>query len=225
MQLKYENLLAVKSTGLLPVFGYALIAALALGLGIGGFVAWKWTAGAHAMKENAQLRADAKQWADIAAQQRKNTTDQAAAIDAAIGRLNAISQGREDDREAIRKFAEQLGASLERVGAANPALRDLDLGADFLRHWNEANAGPGAAAPATGPAGEPGAALPAAPACNQREPAGDPRAARQGGSAVSRLPKRERAPDRNGARMACDGVELVLQGRRGGGQQTGRLHG
>nr|HMM25710.1 hypothetical protein [Pseudoxanthomonas mexicana] len=62
MQLKYENLLAVKSTGLLPVFGYALVAALALGLGIGGFVAWKWTAGAHAMKENAQLRADAKQW-------------------------------------------------------------------------------------------------------------------------------------------------------------------
>ena len=224
MQLKLEDLAAVKSTGLLPVFGYALVAALLLGLGVGGFVAWKWTAGAQALEENAQLRADAKQWAQIADQQRKNTTEQAAAIDAAIGRLNAISQGREDDREAIRKFAEQLSVSLEKVGAANPALRDLDLGADFLRHWNEANAGPGAAAPAAGAAGEPGAAVPAAPSRDQRQPAGDPGTARQGGGALSRLSQRERAPDRDSARMASNGMELVLQGRSSRGQQAGRLH-
>ncbi|HZF99153.1 MAG TPA: hypothetical protein VEY92_13115, partial [Pseudoxanthomonas sp.] len=178
MQLKLKGLTAVKSTGLLPTFGYALVAALLFGLGVGGFVAWKWTAGTQAMKENTQLRVDAREWAEIAAQQRKNTTDQAAAINAAVGRLNAISQGREDDREAIRKFAEQLGASLEKVGAANPALRDLDLGDDFLRHWNEANAGPGATVPASGATGKPGAALPAATACHQRKPAGDLGAAR-----------------------------------------------
>ena len=50
MQLKLEDLAAVKTTGLLPVFGYALVAALLLGLGVGGFVAWKWTAGAQALE-------------------------------------------------------------------------------------------------------------------------------------------------------------------------------
>ena len=225
MQLKLDDLAAVKSTGLLPVFGYALVAALLLGLGVGGFVGWKWTAGSYAMKENAQLRSAAKGWADIAKQQRQTTTDQAAAIDAAIGRLNTISQGREDDREAIRKFAEQLGTSLDKVAAANPALRDLDLGADFMRHWNEANAGPGAAIPATGPAREPGATVPATTPAVERRAPGGAGAARQGSGAVSRLPQRERAADRDGARVARNGVALVLRRGRGAGQQAGRLHG
>lgn len=225
MQLKLEDLTAVKSTGLLPVFGYALVAALLLGLGVGGFVAWKWTAGAQAMKENTQLRSEAKQWAEIAATQRKNTTEQAAAIDAAIGRLNAISQGREDDREALRKFAAQLDAGLQQLGKDNPALRDIDLGADFLRHWNEANAGPGAAPAAAGPTGQPGAAVPRAAACDQRKPAGDPCPARQGSGAVPRLPQRERAADRDGAGMARDRMALVLRRDPEAGKQARRLHG
>ena len=225
MQLKLEDLAAAKTTGLLPVFGYALVAALLLGLGVGGFVGWKWKAGAYAMKENAQLRADAKGWADIAKRQRQITTDQAVAIDAAIGRLNTISQGREDDREAIRKFAEQLGTSLDKVAAANPALRDLDLGADFMRHWNEANAGPGAAIPAAGPSSEPGAAVPGAAPAVERSAPGGAGAARQGSSAVPRLPQRKRAADRDGARVARDGVALVLRRGRGAGQQAGWLHG
>lgn len=223
MQLKLDDLAAVKTTGLLPVFGYALVAALLLGLGVGGFVGWKWTAGSYAMKENAQLRADAKGWADIAAQQRKNTTDQAAAIDAAIGRLNTISQGREDDREAIRKFAERLGTSLDKVAAANPALRDLDLGTDFVRHWNEANAGPGPAIPATGPAGEPGAALPGAAPAVERSAPGDPRAARQGSGPLPRLPQRERAADRDREGVAGHRMALVLPGGHLGEKQAGRL--
>lgn len=220
MQLKPADLVAVKSTGLLPVFGYALVAALLLGLGVGGFVGWKWKAGAYAMKENAQLRADAKGWADIAARQRQITTDQAVAIDAAIGRLNTISQGREDDREAIRKFAEQLGTSLDKVAAANPALRDLDLGADFLRHWNEANAGPGAAIPATGPASKPGAALPGAAPAVERVSPGGAGPARQGSSALPRLPQREPAADRDSEGVACDRLELVLPRRCIGRQQA-----
>lgn len=213
MQLKLDELVAVKSTGLLPVFGYALAAALLIGLGFGGFVAWKWTAGAFALKENKTLRADVKTWERTAEQQRQNTVDQAAQIDAAIGRLNAISQAREHDLKAIHRLGEDLRGDLARLAIARPDLRDLDLGPDFLRHWNKANASPGAAIPAAGDAGQPAPAVPAAPAGDQREGAGDRGPARPGSADVLRLPQSQRAAEPGGGRMAGHGLAVVL--RRG----------
>lgn len=220
MQLKQD---ALKSTGLLPVFGYALVAALMVGLGIGGFVAWKWTAGNYALKENTQLRADAEQWARIAAAQRQATIDQAVAFDAALGRLNTISQGREDDRKAIQKFGDALRADMAALAAARPDLRNIDLGAEFLRHWNKANAGPGAAAPAAEHAGEPDSAVPAAPSGDQLNGAGPGGPARPGSAAVPRLPQRERAVDRRGEGVAGNGVAMVLRSRGGDRHEAGRL--
>lgn len=223
MRLTYEDVRAVKSTGLLPVFGYALLVVLLLGLGAGGFVAWKWTAGSQALQENAALRAQAQQWARIADQQRQSTLDQAAAFDAALGRLNAISQDREDDRKAIQQLGEDLRTDLAALAAARPDLRDVDLGNEFLRHWNKANAGPGAAAPTAPPAGEPGAAVPGAATGDQREGTGHRRPARPGSAAVPRLPQRPHAADRSRAGMARDGVALVLRGRSEDRRDAGRL--
>lgn len=185
----------IRTTGVVPV----LIAALLSGLGLGGVGGAQWSAGTQVEAQNTQLRAQAEQWARIAKVQRLRADEQIAAMDAAIARLNAISQGREDDREALRKFAVQLDARLRDLGKRNPALRDLDLGADFLRHWNAANTGPGGAAradpAAPRAAAQPGAAVSAAPAREQREPARGAGPARPGSSPVPRLPQRERAPD------------------------------
>ncbi len=210
MSLKASDLAVVRSTGLLPVFGYALLVAAVAGFVAGAIVAWKWKSSASAISQNAQLRADIKAWESVAREQRQVTADQVVAFGAALGRLNTISQGREDDREENRKWLESRKGERSRVHAAAPALADLDLGPEFLRHWNATNAGPGATVPAALDPTEPGADVSGAADGHGFQSDGNPGAARHRGSHVPRLPEQQAPADRRGHRMGSDGLGLVL---------------
>lgn len=221
MQLSSRDFL---SLSLKPVL-IALAVAVLVGLAVGGVVAWKLTSNSHAAQEVRTLRADAREWADIAQQQRQASVDQAVALDQAIRRLNDISQGREDDKKAIQALGQTLRADLAHLAATRPDLRDIDLGDDFLRHWNAANTEP-AAGPATpGPAAKPEAAVPAASDSQQRQPAGAAGPARHRGPDVSRLPQRQRPLDSSCNAMARNRVALVLRDGGEGPSVRRALHG
>ena len=223
MQLKTADLLAVKSTGLLPVFGYALLLALLVGLSAGGFVAWKWKSGAAAISQNKELKANAAEWKRIAEEQRQIASDNALQFQAALNRLGEISQGREDDRETLRQFMESQRSELQKLFAADPALRSVDAGPDFLRHWNKGNAGPAAAPATTEPAGQPAPAVPGTPAGTQQQPVRPGSEPRRSDGAVPRLPQQPRAAAAGGGRVAGHRVALVLHGGKAGRHRHGRM--
>lgn len=193
--------------------GAALLAGLLVGAGAGGWAAWQWTTGRQAKAEATQLRSDVQNWADTAEQLRAAATDLPLAVDAAVERLNAISQQREQDRAALRKFAAGLEADLARLRADHPDLRQLDLGADFLRHWNRANAGAdlGSDPAATGATAQPGAAVPEPAVGDGQYAPGPAGGARPGSGPVSRLPQRQCPADPSCTGMAGDGLALVLR--------------
>ena len=223
MQLKAADLVAVKSTGLLPVFGYALLAALLFGWATGGWVAWKWKSGAAAINENRELRADAAEWKRIAEEQRQINTDNTLAFKAATERLGAIAQGREDDRQAIQQFLDTQRNDLQAFFDANPLLRSLDAGPDILRHWNKANAGP-APEPATAePASKPGAGMPAASPGTRQPAAAAGHEPRRSDGAVSRLPQQQEAADRRHQGMGSHGLAVVLHRRPADRHRRGRM--
>ncbi len=223
MQLEQE-LVALKSTSLLPAIGYALVAALLIGLGVGGFVAWKWQEGSQAIEQRTELRKQVDQLETIATDLGKLNVQQAGQMRAAINRMNAISQARENDEKNLKTFAGKLAGDLDKVRQSDSALRDLDLGPDFLRHWNQANSGPaGAATAAPATAGRSGASVPAAATSAKRKSAGHAGAARPGNGDVPRLPKPHAAADRRGGGMAGHGLALVLRGGNEGRYDAGRM--
>lgn len=214
MQLKYDDLLAVKGTGLLPVFAYALIAALVIGAAGGGWSAWRITKGAAAIKENKRLTSDIKALTKAA----KDLRDRAVASDlayrAATKRMTQIAQEREDEREEIRRERETQREALEQLLDQRPDLRTERAGDDVLRHWRKGNSKPGAgSAPAT-PPGKPDAAVPRPAAAGKRPVGHTDRQPRPGRLAVPRLPERARQADRRGARMGGDSLGVVLHGGR-----------
>lgn len=206
MQLSNRDFLAV---ALKPVL-IAVAAALVAGSTLGGFFAWKVTSNSHAAQENRSLRADAQALADIAEKQRQASVDQAIAFDTAVKKLNEISQGREDDKKAIETLGQTLRADLAKLAAARPDLLDIDLGDDFLRHWNKAIAEPAAGTAAPGSASKPETAVPSRPASDQRQPAGAAGATRHGSADVPGLPQRQRPLDSSCDAMARNSVALVL---------------
>lgn len=223
MQLKATDAALIKSTGLLPVFGYALLIAFGLGLLGGGYIAWKWKAGSAAIKENKQLRVDAGEWERIAKEQRQVASDQAIQFKAAVQRLDSISQDREDDRETIRQFVATQRSELQRLFDENAELRAIDAGPEFLRHWNKANAGPGAATPATKPAAEPKATVPGPTSSTQRPPIRPGDEPRRSDRALPRLSKQQRQDDRGRRRMAGDRLAVVLHGGEADRHRRGRM--
>lgn len=221
MQLSSRDFLAV---ALKPVL-IAIAAALIVGSTLGGVIAWKVTSNSHAAQENRSLRADAQAWADIAKQQSQASVDQAIAFDTAVKKLNEISQGREDDKKAIKTLGQTLRADLAKLAAARPDLLDIDLGDDFLRHWNKAIAEPAAGTAAPGPASKPETAVPGRPASNQRQPAGPVGAARHGSADVPGLPQRQRPLDSSCNAMARNRLALVLRDGGEGQPVRSALHG
>lgn len=216
MQLTSRDFLAV---ALKPVL-IAMAAALVVGLALGGFFAWKVTSNSHAAQENRSLRVDAQAWAEVAKQQRQASVDQAIAFDTAVKKLNEISQGREDDKKAIETLGQTLRADLAKLAAARPDLLDIDLGDDFLRHWNKAIAEPAAGTAAPGPASKPETAVPSRPASDQRQPAGAAGAARHGSADVPGLPQRQRPLDSSCNAVAGNRMALVVRD----GSQGGSVH-
>ncbi|HEY1129628.1 MAG TPA: hypothetical protein VGF12_09510 [Roseateles sp.] len=224
MRLKLDDLVAVKGAGLLPAFAWALVAAFAIGAVVSGVLVWWLKEGQAAIEENAQLRADTKAWADIAKGQREQHVQQTVEFGAAIKRLGAIAQEREDEREAQRQWMAAQSAALDELRRLRPDLDRIHLGLEFVRHWNKANTGAvDAVTPATRDPGQPPAAVPgaAAPAEQRSEPVHGPGAARPGGGAVSRLQEQQGAADPRYGRVAGHGLALVLpsgEGRRNQGQ-------
>jgi hypothetical protein len=222
VQLKYQDLLAVKSTGMLPVFAYALLAALAIGLSVGGYGGWRLHKGATAIKENAQLRSDLADVLKAAKELRESAVANDINYAEAIKRMDKIADQRERDREENRKREEDQRTALAQLLELRPDLRNGRAGDDVLRHWRKSNSRPGAEPAPTAPAGKPAPAVPG-PAATGGRPVGEPdRQPRRGGGALSRLPERQRAPDPGRARVAEHGVGLVLRsGRQAGHQGTG----
>lgn len=106
----------------MPSFSPAFLLAAAIAFVVGaigsGLLVWKWKDGQHALAENAQLRADTKAWADIAEGQRQQHVEQTMELGEAVKRLSAISQGKEDDREELRRW---MGAQFQALEALQPA--------------------------------------------------------------------------------------------------------
>lgn len=216
MRLKLDDLVAVKGAGLLPAFAWALLLAFVIGAGVSGVLVWWLKEGQAAIEQNAQLRADTKAWADIAQGQRDQQAQQTVDFGAAIQRLGAIAQEREDDRKAQREWMAAQSAALEALRRERPDLDRIDLGPEFLRHWNKANTGTvEPAAPASGDPGQRPATVPGAAAPGQQQPVRGAGTARPGGGAVSGLQEQPGALDPGNGRVAGHGVALVLQGGEG----------
>lgn len=198
----------------------AIGAALLIGAAAVAWLTWNLAKGQQAAAENQQLRADLARYAETTQALRAAAVDLPAELHAAMDRLNAISQQREKDRETLRNFTARLSADLQALGARHPALRDLDFGTDFLRHWNRANDGPGndSGNAAAGTPGQSDPNLPAAAGGAGEHSTGDSGGARPGSGAVSRMPQHERPLARSGRGMAGHRLALVL--RDGGTDRT-----
>lgn len=219
MRLKLDDLVAVKGAGLLPAFAWALLLAFVVGAGVSGVLVWWLKEGQAAIEQNVQLRADAKAWADIAQGQREQQAQQNVDFGAAIKRLGVIAQEREDDREAQRRWMAAQADALEALRRARPDLDRIDLGPEFLRHWNKANTGAvDPAAPATGDPGQRPPAVPGAAAPEEQQPVRDPGAARPGGGPVSGLQEQPSASEPGSGRMAGHRLALVLPGSESSGR-------
>lgn len=138
----------------------AVVLALATGLWAGD----AWRQGRTAM---AQQKADRQTIEDLkttAETLRQHAVDASLAYDQASERMGAIAQQLETDREANRRFEQQQRAQLAQLLDARPDLRNVRVGADLLRHWQQSNAGSaGAATAATAsPASQPAHAVPTA---------------------------------------------------------------
>ncbi|WP_296280578.1 hypothetical protein [Pseudoxanthomonas sp.] len=216
MRLKLDDLVAVKGAGLLPAFGWALLVAFVVGAVVSGGLVWKWKEGQAAIEENAQLRMDAKAWQDAAQAGRAESVTQMAQLRQATQRLGEISQGREDDREDLRQLVRAQAAALDALRAAHPGWAGIDLGPDFVRHWNQANSGRASATPAAAEhSGEPSPAVPAASDAGRSPADPDPAAARPGSGAVPGLQERQVPSGSGGDRVGGHGLALVLPGREG----------
>lgn len=141
-----------------------LIIATVLALATGLWAGDAWRQGRTAM---AQQKADRQAIEDLkttAETLRQHAVDASLAYDQASERMGAIAQQLETDREANRQFEQQQRAQLAQLLEARPGLRNVRVGADLLRHWQQSNAGSaGAATAATAsPASQPAHAVPAA---------------------------------------------------------------
>lgn len=204
---------AIRFAELLPAFATAVAIAFLVGALASGIVVWKLQEGRAAINENAQLRADSKAWGEIAEGQRQQHAEQSIELGAAIERLSAISQGREDDREELRKWQEEQSAALDELRRQRPDLVTVDLGPEFLRHWNAANSGTiNTAAPAAQDPRQPAPGVPAVAPAEQQQPVRDPGAARPGSGPGARLQGEQGASGRCRGRMGNDGLAVVLQG-------------
>lgn len=211
MQLKYTDLLAVKSTGLLPVFAYALIAAVLLSGGTGAWAGWKLRGASAVAAENARLQADIAALHDAAEAIRDGAIENDRRFGEAAARQARIATTWETEREEQRRFNEQQRTRLAALLADRPDLRSARAGDDVLRHWRASNAGATAEAAAAGAAVEPGAGVPGAAAAGGR-PVGDAdRKPRRRRRALPRVRGEQGTADRRGARVAADGVGLVLR--------------
>lgn len=123
----------------------AALLALCLGLWAGG----AWRSGRQAVAQQAQDKKTIKDLTDAAQALRQQATEQASAYAQASTRLNAIAQGLEEYRETNRQFEQQQRDALAALLAARPDVRDVRVGAELLRHWQQSNAGPAAAGTAT----------------------------------------------------------------------------
>lgn len=200
-----------RSAGLLPYAAGALVL-VALLAGIGG--AWfgvRWHKGTVAIAQNAQLRKDVKAWEDIAERQYQINVDSAVAMHAAAGRMDAIAQQREQEREQIQAYFDSHSQALKSLLRDRPDLQ-RPLGDDVLCHVNRAKAGPGAGAAAAIPGCQPGAAVPGAAVPARQQPGGPAGRQRPDGAAVRGLPQRERQPHFGGEGVGADRLAVVLRG-------------
>lgn len=209
-----DSMQAASGTGLLPVFGYALLAALVTG-GVGGaWFGYRWHKGADAIEENAQLREDLNTLTRVAKELRDRAVQSDIDYQAAMREMGVIAAAREQDREQNRKQFESQRAALATLLDARPDLRSDRAGDDVLRHWRRSNTRPGTGPAAPAPAGKPDAALPGPPAPGGRSLGHADRRPRRRDRAVPRLPERNRTTDRGNAAMARHRVAVVLRGGR-----------
>ena len=205
-----------------------LLAVLALAGGLWGGDAWR--KGQTAIEQNKTLKddreADRKAIADLketAEKLRQHGVDNALAYDQAMERMGAIAEQLEKDREANRQFEQQQRQALADLLADRPDLRDLRLGDDVLRHWQQSNQGrrgqgqPATPAAAPAPAGKPAKAVPGAAGADKRRGASAAGEPRPGDRAVPRLQRSGRLVGAGDGRMAHHRMAVVLQG--GGGNR------
>ena len=146
-----------------------LIIATVLALATGLWAGDAWRQGRTAM---AQQKADRQTIEDLkttAETLRQHAVDASLAYDQASERMGAIAQQLETDREANRRFEQQQRAQLAQLLEARPDLRNVRVGADLLRHWQQSNAGSAGATTATtaSPASQPAHPVPAAAAAHR----------------------------------------------------------
>jgi len=192
-----------------------VLAASAAGLWAGN----RWAAGQHALEQNRELRTLTAQLASQIEQLHAAAADSVLAYDQATQRLDLVATQQEQDREANRRHNQALQARLEQLLDARPDLRQLRLGDDVLRHWNDGNAGPAAAPAAAGDRSKPAPAVsgPSAGAGRPRlDAAGQPR---PGDRPVPRLPPQPGQPGHGSAGVGGHGLGLVLQGSQAAGSE------
>ncbi|WP_368565514.1 hypothetical protein [Pseudoxanthomonas sp. UTMC 1351] len=214
---------AAQSAGVLPAFGWAMLAVALLAAGGGGWAGLRWEQGAHALRTNAELRAERKadrqtidELTHTARQLQQHGVDSVLAYDQATERMNAIATTLETHFAQNRHFATQQRDALADLLGRRPDLRDQPLGDDVLQHWNRSNQGPSADAATPEPASQSTHAVSGASA-GARQPARHPdRQPRRGDGAVPRVPRSQRQSASGVRRMAEDRVALVLPSGRGG---------
>jgi hypothetical protein len=216
MQLK-STLSTLSSAGLLPTVICALLIAFVVGAIGGGYVVWKWQTGKQAIAENKQLT---QQVVGV----KTGAVQQATSSAAATQRQQAIAQTLEDDRDALRKQATTQAVALATLDSARPDLRTLDLGPEWLRHWNAANGIDSTDATTAGAAGQSAAILSGPAGGDQLDGAGDIAPARPRGAAVSRVPEPAAALDRSEHRMADDRMAVVLPDDSAAADQLAGVH-
>jgi hypothetical protein len=222
------------AVGVLPTFGWILLVVALVASSAGLYVGNEWQRGRAALADNARLKtqatADRKAIDELVTagnRLRQSAVDHAVELGQAERRMGALASALENTLESNRKFTLEQRGELDALLARRPDLRDLDLGADVLRHWNRGNAGAGAAADAAPaaaarPAGQPAHAVPRPAAGAQREGAGPAGQPRPGGSAVRGLRSGQGLAVGSGGRVGDHGVGVVLQRRgRGGARRYG----
>lgn len=213
---------ASRSAGLLPAFGWTLLVVAVLTAGVTGWAVHRWDKGAEALRANKTLRKDITELTAAARQLQQHGVDSAIAYDQAAGRLDAIAELRETDREENRLFLDRQRGALDTLLAQRPDLVPMHLGDDVLRHWNRGNQGPAPAAPAAPqPAGQPARTVPGPSAGQQRRGAGAAGQSRRGDRALPRLQQQPGPSAAGNGRMGSHRVELVLQ--RGGSGRPRRI--
>lgn len=193
---------------LLVALGLLLVVTAALA----GWAGSRWATGNAAIDKAAeqtrQLQVLSNQISDLADTASKITADYAAAT----RRLNAIAEAQEANRAQIHATAGKQQQALAALLSARRDLADVRVGADVLRHWNTSNAGTEpAATTATGDPGQPDPTVPGTAGSDGRPPghaAGQPR---RSGNPVPPLSNRQSLTHHRHARMASDGLAVVLR--------------